>query len=184
MPSVRIIKANKIVADIRAGMSDFELMAEYEVSIQDLEKVLDKLVDAERIRKAELEERNPFFDDPANRLQTRRSPRTYLRLPVEIHDITDPERTGLVTDLSEDGFRTVGLISVVGKESMFLIGSSQVPRKIEIRAKCVWAKGGGRDGCQREAGFKIAHVSDEDLREIRRLIGLLTLGDRNVAPKR
>jgi hypothetical protein len=184
VPSVRRIKAKKIVADIRAGVSDFELMAKYELSVQDLADVMNKLVDAARIRKAELEERNPFFDDPANRLKTRRSPRTYLRLPLVIQDIADPERAGLVTDLSIDGFRTVDLLPVVGKEKDFLIGSSEVARKIRIRAKCVWAKAGSPGGHRLQAGFKITHVSDDDLSEIRRLTRLLSLGDRNVSRKR
>jgi len=173
-----------IVADIRAGVSDFELMTKYELSVQDLAKVLNKLVDANRIRKAELEERNPFFDDPVNRLQTRRSPRTYLRLPLEIQDTANPERTGLVTDLSVDGFRTVDLLPVVGEERAFLIGSSEVARKIRIRARCVWAKGASPGSHRLEAGFEMTHVSDDDFREIRRLTRLLGLGDRNASRKR
>jgi hypothetical protein len=188
LPSIRKIKAKKIAADIRAGVSDFELIAKYGISMEALAKVLNKLVEAGRIRKVELEERNPSFDDPANRLQTRQFPRAYLRLPLDIQDITDPERTGVVTDLSEDGFRTVGLEPSVGKEREFLIGSSEVSRRIRLSAKCIWAKASGQDGRQREAGFKIVQVSGEDLKEIRRLIGLLVLGDRNVyrdaSPKR
>jgi hypothetical protein len=182
--SIRKIKAREIVADVRAGVSDFELMAKYELSVQELADILTKLVDAGRIRKAELEERNPFFDDPANRLQTRRFTRTYLRIPLDIKDVADPGRTGLVTDLSKDGFRTRGLVPAFGEEKEFLIGSSEVSREIRIRATCVWGKASGRDSRAHEAGFKITHVSDEDLREISTIVGFLALRERDVSRKR
>jgi hypothetical protein len=182
--SVRKIKAHEIVADIRAEVSDFELMAKYELSVQELQKILTKLVDAGRIRKAELEERNPFFDDPANRVQTRRFTRTYLRIPLDIRDIADPGRTGLVTDLSRDGFRTRGLVPAFGEEKEFLIGSSVVSREIRIRATCVWGKESGRDSHALEAGFQITHVSDEDLKEISTIVGFLALRKRGVSRAR
>jgi len=75
------------------------------------------------------------------------------------------------------------LCQLLGEEKVFLIGSSEVSKKIRVRATCVWAKASGRDGHRREAGFKIAHVSDQDLKEIRWLIGFLTLGDRDVSRK-
>jgi PilZ domain len=176
--SIRKIKGNRIVGDIRAGSSDFELMAKHELSVHELAKILKKLVDEGRLRKAELEDRNPFFDNPANRLKTRRFSRTSLKLPLEIQDINDPGRTGLVTDLSIDGFRTLGLVPAVGEQTRFLIGSSEVSREIRIGATCVWVKAAGRDCDRLEAGFKMTHVSDEDLKEIRTLVGFLALTER------
>ena len=66
------------------------------------------------------EERGLFFDDPANRLQTRRFPRIYLRIPLEIEDLNNSSNRGLLTDLSDDGFRTRGIAAVVGEEKDFL----------------------------------------------------------------
>ena len=74
LPDMRKIKAKKIAADIRARMSDFELMSKYELSLEQVEEVLEKLVEAGTIREAEIKERSLFFDDPANRLKTRRFP--------------------------------------------------------------------------------------------------------------
>ena len=100
------IKARKIAADVRARVSDFELMSKYDLSLEQLEKVLRKLVDAGTIREDEMNERGPFFDDPANRLKTRRFARTYLRIPLEIEDLNEPANKGLLIDLSKEGFRT------------------------------------------------------------------------------
>ena len=113
------IKAKEIVADIRARLSDFEIMSKYGLSSKQLEKVLEKLVEAGTIREDEIKERSLFFDDPANRLQTRRFPRIYLRVPLEIEDLNNSSNKGLLVDLSEDGFRTRGIAAVVGEEKLF-----------------------------------------------------------------
>ncbi len=79
---MRKIKAGKIVDDIRARVSDFELMSKYGLSLEQLEKVLRKLVEVGTIREDEIKERGPFFDNPDNLSTTRRLPRTYLRVPL------------------------------------------------------------------------------------------------------
>ena len=126
LPVMRKIKAKKIVADIRARVSDFELMSKYGLSLEQLEKVLGRLLEAGEIRGAEIEERGSFFDDPANRSKTRRFPRIYLRVPLEIEDLNDSANKGLLIDLSDDGFRTRGIAAVVGEEKVFLVSLKEV----------------------------------------------------------
>ena len=175
------IRARKIVRDIRARASDFELMSKYGLSLEELEEVLKNLVEAGDIRDAEIKERGPFFDDPANRLKTRRFPRIYLRVPLEIEDLNDSANRGLLIDLSEDGFRTRGITVVVGEEKPFLISLKEVRKQtVRVRATCVWAKQDVDAKVLREAGFKIVHISASDLLEIQTVVGLLGLGDRNL----
>ena len=58
---MRKIKAKEIVADIRARVSDFEIMSKYGLSLEQLEKVLEALLEAGEIRGAEIEERGLFL---------------------------------------------------------------------------------------------------------------------------
>src|SRR4030042_6094148 len=116
-------------------MSDFELMAKYELSLEQVEEILEKLVEAGTIREAEIKERSLFFDDPANRLKTRRFPRIYLRVPLDIEDLNNSSNRGLLTDFSDDGFRTRGIAAVVGEEKVFLVSLKEVRKKaVELRA--------------------------------------------------
>ncbi|MGO9566196.1 MAG: PilZ domain-containing protein [Desulfomonilaceae bacterium] len=182
---MRKIKARKIVGDIRARMSDFELMSKYGMSLEQLGKVLEALLEAGEIREDEIKERGPFFDNPANRSKTRRFPRTYLRVPLEIEDLNNSSNKGLLIDLSDEGFRTRGIAVVVGQEKDFLVSLKEVrKRAVRLRATCLWAKQDVEDKVLQEAGFKIVHISEIDLLEIRRVAGLLGLRDRNLSRKR
>jgi PilZ domain len=182
---MRKIKAKKIVRDIRARVSDFELMSKYGLSLEQLEKVLGRLVEAGTIREDEIKERGPFFDNPDNRSKTRRFPRTYLRIPLEIEDLNDSANKGLLIDLSDDGFRTRGIAAVVGEEKVLVVSLKEVrKRTVRLRATCLWAKQDVDAKVLQEAGFKIVHISETDLIEIRRVAGLLSLGDRNLSRKR
>lgn len=179
------VKAKKIVGDIRARMSDFELMSKYGLSLNQLEKVLGRLVEAGRIREDEIKERGPFFDNPANRSRTRRFPRTYLRVPLEIEDVNDSANRGLLVDVSDDGFRTRGLGALVGEEKVFVVALKEVRKgAVRLLASCVWVKQGVEANVLQEAGFKIVQIKEHDLVEMRRVADLLSLGDRNLSRKR
>jgi hypothetical protein len=182
---MRKIKARKLVADIRARLSDFEIMSKYGLSLEQLGKVLEALVEAGEIRGAEIRERGLFFDNPANRLQTRRFPRIYLRVPLEIEDLDDPSNKGLLTELSDEGFRTRGIAAVVGEERGFLVSLKEVrKRAVRLRATCAWAKQDVDAKLLQEAGFKIVQISDSDLIEIRRVAGFLGFRDHMLSRKR
>ena len=168
------------MADLRARLSDFELMAKYQLSLHQLQHVIKKLVNSGRIRGAEIKERASFFDEPANRLQTRRFPREYLRIPLEIQDLADPSKRGFVIDLSRDGFRTRGMPAAVGEEKGFVVHWSESQNTIELKPNVSGSHQALNQTSLFEAGFKIVQVSDGDLSEMRRLIRLLSLGDRNV----
>jgi len=182
---MRKIRAREIVDDIRSRVSDFEIMSKYGLSLEQLEKVLEALLEAGEIRGAEIKERGLFFDDPAHRFQTRRFPRIYLRIPLEIEDLNNSSNKGLLTDLSDDGLRTRGIAAVVGEEKVFLVSLKEVRnRTVRLRATCVWAKQDVDAKLLKEAGFKIIHISERDLLEIRRVARILGLRDRNLSRKR
>jgi hypothetical protein len=178
---MRKIKSKEIVSDIRARVSDFELMSKYGLSLEQLQNVLEALLDRGAIRRAEIKERGPFFEDPANRSHTRRSPRIYLRVPLEVRDLNDTSNKGLITDLSEEGFRTRGITAVVGEEKDFLVSMKEARKKrVRLRASCVWANQDVDVSLLLEAGFKIVQISDRDLREMRTVARLLGFRDPKI----
>jgi hypothetical protein len=170
-PKIRI-NTKEIVSDIRARASDFELMSKYRLSPEQLDRILERLAKARMLRHEELEERGAFFDDPANRSQTRRSARTYLWRPLVIEDLKDPSNKGLVLDLSVMGFRTRGIRAGIGDKKTFAILSNEFKgeRAINLSAACRWFREEGEDRKLWVAGFQIIHVSDDDLNLIRRII--------------
>ncbi|HMK36082.1 MAG TPA: PilZ domain-containing protein [Desulfomonilaceae bacterium] len=174
MPAIRKIKAKRIAADIRLRLTDFELMAKYELTLDDLDQVMRILVEAGALRRPEVRERTTFFDDPANRSQTRRFPRTQLRVPLQIQDVSDSYNAGLIIDLSLGGFRARFIRRTAGDESLFLIHSDGAlePSTIFLRATCVWA----REDLQ-EAGFKLLFPTAANLAKIQRLIDFFGFPD-------
>jgi hypothetical protein len=182
VPQVRKIKAAEIVADIRARLTDFELMSKYNLSWERLQHVLKELVQGKAIRSAELEERSAYFDDPVNRKLTRASHRTYLRLPIPVEDVNESSTKGFITDLSETGFRTRGIVAKKGDGILFLIragGVSEV-ETFQLKATCKWAEKFDSDGMACEAGFAIVEISDKNLSNVRRLMQSLNFGNRNL----
>jgi len=118
-------------------------------------------------------------------LQTRRFPRIYLRVPLEIEDLNNSSNKGLLIDVSDDGFRTRGIAAVVGEVKVFLVSLKEVRKKaVELRATCVWAKQDDDAKVLLEAGFKMVHISESDLLELRRVAGLLGFRDPNLSRKR
>ena len=182
----RRIKAKKVVADIRARLSDFELMDKYDLSPDELQRVLRCLTEAGVIRNAELDERGAWFDDPANRCVTRGVPRHYLRVAPSIHDSKNPAHKGYVTDLSEDGFRVRGINARIGEEKTLVIHASALcdVEDVEVTATCRWLKPDFSEKGLHESGYHIEQTTETGLAGIRRLIEVLSLGDRNLRSPR
>ena len=176
------IKARDIVSDIRARLSDFELMLKYALSSDELDTILNRLVNEGEIRLEELQERSAFFDDPVNRRETRAFPRAYLRVPLPVHESDNPSNQGLITDLSQIGFRARGISAEIGDEKELIIDASGIESAcaIELRGTCRWTNKKGGHKWLWETGFKIISVTPEALSTIQKVIGLLNMGDRNL----
>ena len=177
-----IIKASKLVADVRLRVSDAELMEKYRLSQDQLQKVFERLVEKRALRKAELEERGTLFDDPRNRNLTRRAPRYYLKVPLRVARVDNPCREGIITDLSESGFRSRYLEARVGEVSSFAI-LSFVPleeAQVTVTAACRWTVPECDEQDLDEAGFEILAPSKQTRRELRSMIKRFVWGDRNI----
>jgi len=179
MSEARKIKARNISADIRARLTDFELMSKYNISYETLQDILRQLVEGKAIRAAELEERSAYFDDPINRKLTRASYRAYLRVPIPIQE-SGTQANGFITDLSEHGFRTRGISAKKDDEKHFLIRAGSVSKieNFKVKAVCKWVDK-GKSG-DLEAGFAFLDLSNEKTSSVRGLIQDLDFGNRNL----
>ena len=180
--SERKIKATQLIADIRSRASDFELMEKYSLSLPLLERVLEMLVERCALRQAELAERGTYFDDPNNRVQTRRGRREYLRIPLIIEQVGGSSASGIITDLSERGFRARGLEVSVFEKKWFEIRprKERTIKEVQVEAVCRWTGVNLSKAGSYEAGFEIVKVSERDSRLIREMMIRFGVGDRNV----
>lgn len=186
MRNFRTIKASEVIADIRAGASNLELMAKYHLSWERLQHVLKQLVNQKALRLCELEERGAYYDDPLNRWLTRGTYRARLRIPVPVRDLGHAANQGCIIDLSEKGFRAIGFAVNVNERKSFLVKAADVSTvsNFSLNATCKWAKVHENRRRVREAGFSISEGSDAILSNIRQLMRtLLSLGDSNLGSR-
>ena len=174
----RGVAVKGIVADIRDGLTDFELMAKYELMPSELQSMLGDMTALEALRRGELKERSPFYYNPANRTRSRRWSRTYVRIWLPVYDGKTLVMRGLIRDLSDNGFRVASLTEDVGEGSDFVIRAELVGdvKTFRFKAQCKWVKKKKKGAEYYLAGFEITEITEEALRELRKLIEILKDG--------
>ncbi len=66
MENRRTIEASDLVDDLRARMTDVQLMAKYSLSAQDLGNIYQQLIEAKAVLRGEIYGRFPFLHDSVN----------------------------------------------------------------------------------------------------------------------
>jgi uncharacterized protein (DUF433 family) len=185
LPESGRLEIKAIVADIRARATDFELCHKYDLSLEELPGVFEKLVELGIIRTPELQERSAFYDEPLNRLVTRRFPRTLLGLELPVHDPDDPARKGLVRDLSERGLRVASLRPDINLAKRLIIQPDWFPpiRPFEIGVECRWINKKEQSREYFLAGFEITLISNHSQEQLRKLLLHARLTDGLFRPK-
>jgi hypothetical protein len=186
MQAKQTIKARDLVADLRSGATDFELIEKYDISMHDLDQVLTRLADAGAIRKAELLERSGHYGDPDNKRRTRKHGRELLTFKLEVQDVKDPARHAIIRDISEWGLRIAGLEVSAGEERDLLILADVVStlEPILVRAECRWNKIRGKTKKYPVAGFEITDISDIGREMLRKLVRVVALVQEGISPSR
>lgn len=176
MPPKRTIKAKEIVNDIRARMTDAELMAKYSLSAKGLESIFKKLLKVKAVTRKELYGRFPFLDDTVNLDNVRKIPRNFPAFPLPIYETANMHVEGSVRDITEKGLQVSGIEARPEETKEFVIRADEFQDiyPIVFQAVCRWTtNGAGTNGSV--AGFEITDLSAEGTREIRNLIRSLTL---------
>jgi hypothetical protein len=170
MPSKRKISGKEIVNDIRAGLSDTELMQKYSVSSRGLQSIFRKLLSAKAIGPVELHERSSYDDSTVDLEEIRQSLRGYTALTATVYEVRSPEIMGTVKDVTEKHIEVTGIEAGFDETRtlVVLVGKSAKIQPIMVKAKCRWCRTDPQGAYQ--AYFEIVHVDDDDRKELRKLI--------------
>lgn len=172
------IKVNHFINDIRSGMSDIDLMGTYGLSAKGLQGTFRKLVEGNFIGQAELDRRAAPYWDTADLQNMRLFPRCYPALSVTVRDLTNPASKGLVTDITERGVGTRGLVAKADETRILELNPEELEDMslLTVEVRCRWGKLDRTTGSYM-AGFEISRISDESLRRLNKLIQEMTFSD-------
>jgi hypothetical protein len=170
----RTINAKAIVGDIGSGMSKDDLMAKYRLSSKMLQYVCKKLLETRVIGLGQLDESSlqaTLVEDAVREWQ-----RYYLDFDVPVYEKGRPEIHGRLLDVTEQGVGLEGIESEVNSTQAFVVLGDLFGEIVpfEFEARCRWfQKGADHRPCG--GGYEITRISDKDVRELRKLIHLVTL---------
>jgi uncharacterized protein (DUF433 family) len=174
-PITRKLNLLDILADIRAGMKQSDLLKKYELSEEMLRELSKKLLAAEGKRLAI--DAETVIVEPAESLATREFVRHELDFDVPVYEADRPETFGMVRDVSEESISVSGVESNVGDSKTLVVLGDELGQffSFEFEGSCLWAFSGATEGtCV--AGFAISKISDTDVRELRKLVRLVITG--------
>lgn len=178
VPVRRTIKLNRMIEDIRLGLSDAELIEKYEMPQIELQRAFQQLLDSGAITRGEIYGRYTLHLQTAAISLDDVHPDEaghYLAFPVPIYEKSSPEVVGRVRSLTEEDFGTIGL-EVAEGDTKVLVVSPEKFVNIEpfpIEAVC---RGVKRQPEGTYAAFRITDISQENREHLRKLINMLTLG--------
>jgi hypothetical protein len=171
MSSQRKIKASEIVSEVRSGTDNYELMDKYQLSARGLKTIFEKLVATGLIKRREIADRMPLYQDPVVPTPIRVAQRSQPSERLPIYDLDDMTADCYVSDISLTGVQIVGIKAAVGEKRNFLLQPRFLTgkRSISFRAECRWAEA-HQEETHSKAGFEIKKISSEALRVLARLL--------------
>lgn len=178
MPHRRVIKAREVVADIRAGLSKSALMEKYRLSEKGFEKVCAQLINAGVLDSYEIPQIRSLYCSLVKAEAIRALDRYYLDFDLPVYEEDRPEKRGKVRDITLEGIGVTGLEARVGERKKLVVPRAQVGgcEPFKFQAVCRWSKKTPVvSDCL--AGFEITRISETDLQQLGRLIGMVTSGE-------
>jgi uncharacterized protein (DUF433 family) len=174
-PVSRKLNLLHVVADIRAGMSNADIMEKYKLSEEMLRQVSKKLLDARMTRSA-AEEPETVIEERSDFLATGEFVRQEVDLDVPIYEAGRPENQGVVRDISEEGVGVAGIEAAVGDLKTLVILGDEFGEfsSLEFQAYCRWSYADAADGTWL-TGFAISKISKNDLEQLQKLVRLVRL---------
>lgn len=179
----RQIPARSVVAAIRAGMTNAQLMKRYRISSSTLDKIFKKLQDANMITARDLDGRMLSPQEGVVHDSVRQEPRCYTIMRLPITDLDNLDADCYVKDITEKGLQIVNLSTNVGEKKNFLIPASEFAdvRPFSFEAECRWARA-QTDTEPQAAGFEITRISDEGLQQLREFMLSATICEKARLP--
>ncbi|MFC1835451.1 hypothetical protein ACFL2Q_12065 [Thermodesulfobacteriota bacterium] len=177
MAKKRVLQAKDIIADIRSGMADADLMQKYRLTSKGLQSAFTKLLNNRLVTVEEIYgQHRSLEDDTVIVDDLRLLRRHYLAVAIPIYETAFPDQAGRLRDITERGIGISGIPARLGERKAFLIPAKDISgvESIEFEAECIWAD----PGTSREkwtAGFQVITITEEALQNLRELMQLLTL---------
>ena len=175
-PVRRRLDIGGILADIREGMSDSDLMKKYELSAEMLRHVSKKLLDV-RAKKPAEDGLATVIEEPPGLLATREFVRHEVDFELRVYETSRPEIDGLVRDISEEGVSVVGIEANLGDVKALVILGDELGEfsSFEFEGYCRWCFVDEARGSH-VTGFAISKISENDMKELRKLVRLIAVG--------
>lgn len=167
----KLLALGRMIADIQAGMGGVLLMQKYELSLAELVQIKRKLASA-RCVAGNRETTSQTASVPAER-------RAVLRhqpvLEIKIYDANDPRVAGSINDVSTKGAQVAGISARPGEVRTFAVHSApfEVHEVFLFKGECRWSR--IQVFHDWIAGFVMLDISDEDSKELDKLITYLTV---------
>jgi uncharacterized protein (DUF433 family) len=171
--SLNSIDLRAIVQDVRAGLTDGELMQKHGLSYLELEEIFNRLLDADLVTRGELYGRSSFFSDTHAMDTVPESSAHYLAFPIPISDAMNPKVVGRLRTVGDTEVGVVGIEAQVGEARSFVIFPEKFVdiRAITFDAVCAWAAEHPEGYYAR---FEITSISEQDRVHLKKMMEALT----------
>ena len=166
------VRKEDFLKDLRSGMADHELMAKYKLTPRGLGTLFRNLVNAELISFTELIRISTGqLNLPEVVAEYRTRSRKEVEFLLPISDSEQPENTGFVYDVADDGVGTRGLRAQVGEMKTLVIPADDYfhVEPIVFRGICRWVDE-KPDRWESGSGFSVATVLRGSLSELQDMI--------------
>ncbi|MBI4964658.1 MAG: PilZ domain-containing protein [Desulfomonile tiedjei] len=166
------ISAKDIMNDIRARMTDSDLIAKYKLSPEELQVVFRKLLDAEVLSPFEFQAWSIFCNKTVPLKHVRLFRRDRVNFPLPIYEADEPENRGKVVDISANGLGVTGIEAVVDDIKTFVIPTDELLGlpPLVFEARCIWIAQNGTEEGRSKGGFYLIDASAKIWQELRRYI--------------
>ena len=161
--------------DLRSGMTDPELMEKYKLTPRGLGTVFRNLLNSRKVRFAHLLKRSEVQANlPELVADLRSESREHLEFLLPISDSENPENTGFVHDITDDGVGARGVKAQVDEIRTYIIAADDYFRAepVVFKGICCWVDE-KEDRWESGAGFKVVKPLQGSLEELRRLVEAL-----------
>lgn len=177
MADKRKIRAKDIVADVRAGLSNAQIMEKHQLSASGLKGIFDKLVHAELLLEIELAGRDLEHAEISGEFKApKETPRSYMVFQLPLYDLDDLTVEGRVHDISEHDLMAVGITAQVGEVKRLLIQADEFadvyPFTFDAVCRSAETQGGPDELTTTFEITSISEVGREELKKLCRLLGL------------
>ncbi len=169
MEEKRTLDAKDLIYDIRAGMTDTQMMEKYKLTARGLQSALRKLINVQAISPEELYERFPLYEElTADDLRKIvGSPSAY---PIPIYEADRPESRGEVRNVTERGVGIKGIPAKVGETKTFVMdaGAFVAVAPVTFNGQCRWIR--KKSSGDYVGGFEITMISETSLQHLRKVL--------------